>query len=233
MALDLLYVIAAMTYGLLGVAISASYGLCPRLRDQPAFHAFTALLIVLALVLVSAAATLEFSRFAAVHKGTQFFLFLAAGLCYVPATVFLVIHYSETVLERITCPGSRREPGRAPLREKEQWHRIQGLLELLAKEPSDSVAREKLADLYAHMGFVDSAVYEYRKAAEWLERGYAHGHVLYKAARLMVDRKSDIGAAVILLRRIIRLYPKSWFASWARRVLNHHEAHRDSTVDPR
>jgi tetratricopeptide (TPR) repeat protein len=85
--------------------------------------------------------------------------------------------------------------------------------------------RERLGDLYLRMGFFDSAVYEYQKAAEWVERGYAHGHLLYKAAWVLVERKKKTEAALILLRRIIRLYPKSYFAAYARRVLNHFEAH--------
>ena len=98
-------------------------------------------------------------------------------------------------------------------------------MEALASEPSNAGMHERLGDIYASMGFYESAVYEYRKAADWLGRGYSQGHMLYKAAHLLVEKRRDIPAAILLLRRIVRLYPKSYFASYARRIINHYEAH--------
>ena len=110
------------------------------------------------------------------------------------------------------------------------WERIQNHMEALADDPTNVAAHERLGDIYASMGLHESAVYEYRKAAEWVGRGYAQGHMLYKAAHILVEKKRDIPAALILLRRIVRLYPKSYFASYARRVINHYEAHADEAI---
>jgi tetratricopeptide (TPR) repeat protein len=220
-----LYIVVATIYGLLGAALSASYSLSPRLREAPAYHAITAILMLGASALAVLNADLDFQRLAAFHSGARFFLFFGASLAYVPAVLFLALHYADWLLERILSPGSRKSPPpRFPPDAEAEWRLVQTYLEGLAAEPSDSGLREKLADLYAHMGFHDSAAYEYQKAAEWLERGYAHSHLLYKAANVLVERKGQTESAVILLRRIVRLYPKSYFAAYARRVLSAYEA---------
>lgn len=220
-----LYLFLATVYGLLGAVLSASYALSPRLREAPAYHAVTGFLMLAASGLAVVGADIDFQRLAAFHFGARFFLFFAASLAYVPAAMFLILHYADLLLDRILSPGSRRPPPPSyPPDPQEQWHRVQAYLEGLAADPSDSGLRERLADLYAHMGFHDSAAYEYQKAAEWLERGYAHGHLLYKAACVLVERKRRTESAVILLRRIVRLYPKSYFAAYARRVLGAYEA---------
>ncbi len=58
-----------------------------------------------------------------------------------------------------------------------------------------------------------------------METGYAQGNVLYKAGRTLVEKKKDIPSAMAILHRIVRVYPRSFFASYSRRVINHHEAH--------
>ena len=85
--------------------------------------------------------------------------------------------------------------------------------------------RLRLAKIYSHLGYYTSSAYEYSKAAEWLPNGYAHSQVLYKAAYILVEKKGDATRAMTILRRIVRLYPKSYFASYARRIINRYEAH--------
>src|SRR5262249_40369313 len=161
----------------------------------------------------------------------KFFLFLGASFCYVPVVVYLLLHYWQLLLDRITSPGSRRRsPEHCGSRytsraskdpeenQAEKWERIQAQMELLSADPTNVAAHERLGDIYVSMGFHESALYEYKKAADWLGRGYAQSHMLYKAAHILVEKKKDIPAALILLRRIVRLYPKSCFASYARRV---------------
>ena len=46
---------------------------------------------------------------------------------------------------------------------------------------------------------------------------------------MLVERKKATEGAVIILRRIVRLYPKSYFAAYSRRILNHYEAHLEVT----
>ena len=137
------------------------------------------------------------------------------------------------MLEKITSPGSTAPQPREPRGASEQWQAIRSYLEALAVDPSNAGIHEKLGDLYARLGHWDAAAYEYRKAAEWLDRGYAQGHVLYKTARILIEKKDDVTGAIILLRRIVRLYPRSWFASYARRVLSHWEARQERQDEPK
>lgn len=221
-----LYVAAAMAYGLLGIALSLSYYLSPRLRESAAFHILTVGVFLIASVVATVGTKVEFDRLRAFHFGAQFFIFLGASLCYLPAALYLALYYLEMFLERIMLPASRQETSRRPQTQAEQWDLIQSCLERLTRDPTDSAVRHRLADLYAHLGFAESAAYEYQKTAKWLDRGYAHSLVLYKAARILVESGKGPSRAVIILRRIIRLYPRSCFAAYARRILSHYEAHR-------
>ncbi len=220
-----LYLLVAVAYGLIGAVLSSVYYFAPRLRAEPVFHLLTVLVMLLAGLVLALGIVTEFDSLAAFHRGAQFFLFFGATLFYVPVVVYLLLHYWEMLLERITSPGSRKEPPRAPQTQREQWERIHACLEALAADPTCAPAHERLGDLYTGMGFYDSAVYQYRKAADWMETGYAQAHVLYKATRILAERKADIAAALPLLRRIVRIYPRSYFAAYARRIISHYEAH--------
>lgn len=259
-----------MAYGLLGAVLSGIYYFCPRLREEPFLHLVTGLVLLVLMVLIPVATSMllqptglrsgGFKSIEAYEFSLNFFLFLGASITYVPVIVFLLLHYWQVLLERITSPASRGRPSRrrnafgglgslrglsstgvdseyddlkdgdSKASEAEKWERIQSNMEILTADPTNVAAHERLGDIYASMGFPESAVYEYRKAADWLGRGYAQGHMLYKAAHLLVEKKGDIPAALILLRRIVRLYPKSYFASYARRVINHYEAHADEAI---
>jgi len=225
MAAAYLYPILAIVYALCGVACSAPYFFCPRLREEPLFHLATAVGTLFSFSIATLGASLDFGSNAAFHFGAQFFLFLGGSLCYVPAMVYLVLHYSERLVENLTAPELDERDGKDNLTSEQAWVRVQACLESLAMDPANPTTHEQLGDLYNRMGFWDSAVYQYRKAAEWLERGYAQAHLLYKAAYVIVEKRQDTRGAVILLRQIVRLYPKSFFAAYSRRVLNHYEAH--------
>lgn len=220
-----LYVLVAAIYGLLGAFLSAVYYFAPRLRAEPMFHCLTGMVLLLAGFVAALGSTIEFENLRAFHRGAQFFLFFGASMFYVPVAVYLIVHYCGVLLEKITSPGSRQEPPGAPLTGKQEWQRIQTCLEALAMDPTSSTAHERLGDLYASMGFLDSAVYQYRKAADWIETGYGHSQLLYKAGRILVEKKKDPASAIALLRRVVKLYPRSYFASYARRVINQFEAH--------
>ena len=223
-----LYLLVAMAYALVGAALGAVYCSAGRLREEPGFHLVTLFVILLAAqvaVLGSTNPSQERIEFEFMHAGTRFFVFVGASLLYVPTIVFLILHYWELLVDRILHPGSRKAPPRGPRTEREYWEQIQIHLETLTADPTNPLAHERLGDLYANMGFLDSAVFEYRKAAEWCHRGYAQGNLLYKAAHVLVEKKKDVPAALGLLRRIVRLYPKSCFAAYSRRIINRYEAH--------
>ena len=107
----------------------------------------------------------------------------------------------------------------------EEWRVVESCLRTLATRPLDSRARECLAGAYRRLGAVDAAIGEYRKAADCSERGYAQARLLYKAAWLQVELQQDAARALQSLRRLVRLYPRSYFASYARRVINRNDAH--------
>jgi hypothetical protein len=218
------YLWVATSHALLGCALSVIYYLSPRAREESVVHLLTALVMVFGTGIALFAARSDLGGFSAYDAGAQFFLFLGACLCHAPVAIFILLHHVEVLLEAMTSPGSRKGPPRAPRGVREEWQRIRGHLETLALDPTDVAAHERLGDIYARMGHFDAAVYQYLKAAEWLERGHLHAQLLYKAARITVERKRDTRGALIVLRRIVRLYPKSCFAGYARRILNHHEA---------
>jgi tetratricopeptide (TPR) repeat protein len=99
-------------------------------------------------------------------------------------------------------------------------------MEALGKNPIHPFHRRELAETYLRLGMTTSALSEFQKAASCLEQGYEHAYLLFKTAHLMVDEIGDIPSALPTLRRIVRLYPKSYFAAYARRIINHHEAHQ-------
>ena len=221
------YLLVAMSYAFLGCALSTIYYVSPRAREEFVIHLLTMLVMVFATGMALFTARADSGN--AFDAGTRFFLFLGACLCHAPVAIYIILHYGDALLEAMTSPGSRKGPPRPPEGVREEWRRIQGHLEALAVDPSDVGAHERLGDIYGRMGHFDAAVYQYLKAAEWLERGHTQAQILYKAARIIVERKKDTRGALILLRRIVRLYPKSCFAGYARRVLSHYEAREQRT----
>ncbi|MGQ9588941.1 MAG: hypothetical protein ACUVYA_01460 [Planctomycetota bacterium] len=220
----------ATGYALVGAALSLAYRASPRLREEPVFHGITVFL-ALACLAIAVATEAEAVRENLTRAATRFVVFFAASLFYVPALVFLALRYSELALERMMSAGSRKPPPRRAATQREEWQKIQKCLRALACDPTDARAREDLGDLYARLGFFDSAAYEYQKAARWVPRGYAHGLLLYKAAWILVERKRRVDSAVSVLRKIVSLYPKSFFAAYSRRVLNGYESRSGTPLD--
>ena len=159
------------------------------------------------------------------YRSLEGLLFLAASLCYLPLLVYILVFQWNVLIERLTTPGQRRE-AKAPQRSsKEEWATVERLLGALSLNPLDSQRRRQLADTYVRLDLTQSAIGEFRKAIECIDRGYEQAYLLYKTAHLLADVQENIPAAVPLCRRIIRLYPKSYFAAYARRVVSHYEAH--------
>ena len=220
------YFLVAASYALVGIALSALYYFSSKARDEPVVHLVTFPLICIATGLAVVSTSVELRTSGYYQRGMHGYTLLLASLFHVPVIVFLILHYWEALIERVTSAPRGAGNGKAPLPrgEKQTWLAIKARLEALASNPGDVRAREELGDLYSSLGHHESASFEYRKAADWLDRGYAQSYLLYKAAHLLVEKKGEPGSAVILLRRIIRLYPKSCFAAYARRILNRYEA---------
>ncbi len=217
--------LVAIAYALFGGTLSAFYIHCERLRREPPVHVLTLILTFFATALTALALSSDVYH-SILSGGARFFAFLGAALCYVPCFIFLGVHYSGIILQRILVPGSRAAAPETPRTPKEWWDLLRATLDGLSEEPNNVRLRLRLASIYRRLGYHDSAAYEYSKAAKWIGRGYAHGHVLYKAAYTLAEEKGDLSKAVPILRRIVRLYPKSYFAAYARRVINRYDAHR-------
>ncbi len=245
------FALVAIAYALFGGSLSAFYIYCERLRREPPVHILTVVLTFFATLLTVLALSFDAETIGIVEKsgeqgvdleawvvrvlsdavgvlsgGVRLFAFLVAALFYVPCFVFLGVHYSGLALDRILVPGTRGARPDAPQTPKEWWDLLRGTLERLSEEPNNVRLRLRVAGIYRRLGYYDSAAYEYNKASEWIGRGYAHSHVLYKAAYTLAEQKHDLARALPILRRIVRLYPKSYFASYARRVISRYDAHR-------
>jgi len=218
------YFLVAASYALLGIALSALYYFSSKARDEPVVHLLTFPLICLSTGLAVVSTSVELQTSGYYQRGMWGYALLAASLFHTPVIVFLILHYWEVLIARVTSAPRGAGKGKGPRGEKQIWLAIKARLEVLASKPGDVRAREELGNLYATLGHHESAAFEYRKAADWLDKGYAQSYLLYKAAHILIEKKGDVDSAVILLRRIVRLYPKSCFAAYARRILNRHEA---------
>ena len=98
-------------------------------------------------------------------------------------------------------------------------------LEEVQKHPTHPTLRSQLIDLYLGLGETDSALYHAYALVEMLPRGHAHGFALYRLSQIIAERQKQLPQAQPYLRRIIRLYPRSFFASYARRLVNQYEAY--------
>lgn len=218
------YLLAVFLYALFGATLSAFYLCCERLRREPVLHLVSLFAAFVASVW-GASTTLSRNPESISENGIRFFAFLLGTLFYVPYVVFLGVHYWGIVVDRIMSPGNRSARTLAsPRTSREWWGLLHVTITELKEKPHDVRLRLRLAKTYEQLGYFTSAAHEYARVAEWLPNGYAHSHVLYKAGHLLVEKSDDVDRALPILRRVVRLYPKSYFASYARRVINRYEA---------
>jgi tetratricopeptide (TPR) repeat protein len=110
----------------------------------------------------------------------------------------------------------------------EEWKLVEEHLRHLAEKPLNARRREALADSYLRLGVLDSAISEYRKAADSLDSGPEQARLMYRAIYICVERRMSVKNALPLLRRLVRLYPRSYYAAYARRILNRYEAYESA-----
>ena len=225
------YVIACSVYAVLGICTAWVFRSSRTIREHP-WCQFSALLMsflaaIPALVVSSRELYMEF------HLGFQGFLFLASALCHVPVWIYIAVFHSGR-LAGIFFPaftGSRLAgvPS-GELSPMKEWKLVEEHLRQLANNPLDARRRESLADSYLRLGTLDSAISEYRKAADSLDSGPEQARLLYRAAYVCVERRMSVKKALPLLRRLVRLYPRSYYAAYARRILNRYEAYEAAGV---
>ncbi len=222
----------AVIYSFVGLMLSCIYLYSERLRSAKWFHLVTLFVVFVATSLATSGASSEHNQLTIDEYGRAFFVFSVAILFYVPVLVFLAIHYWDLLLNRLFFPSAEPEVIEPPATMKEWWQLLYRTLDVLKDRPSDVRLRLRVAHIYQQLGYYDAAAYEFLRASEWLPRGYSHGHVLYKAAYILVEKRHEVPRALPVLRRLIRLYPKSYFASYARRIVNRHESHEQPSNGP-
>ena len=82
-------------------------------------------------------------------------------------------------------------------------------------------------ELHLRLGDYQSALYQGYVLVDLLPAGPTQALLLYRISRVLVERLGNLAGAQPHLRRLIRLYPKTFFASYARRLVNHYEAYAD------
>lgn len=229
---DSTFLLAAAAWAVMGLVLSAAFYRWKSSSEAPRLQ-----LLAVGLSLGCGAPLLvteTVSSGAELHLrvGSESFVFLAASLCHLPLIVHVALCHWNRILEAAMSPG--RKDGRRGRRPslREEWKTIRTQLENLARRPLDVRSRSRLAEAYLRLDMVDPAIGELRRVVECTDRGYEQANVLYKIARLLADRKNDLPAALPVLRRIIRVYPRSYFAAYARRVVNHVEARQASGQKP-
>ena len=226
------YVYATAGYALVGVILGIFLWVATGLRES-AWVQLVAVAISLGAALPAlAVSTVDGVHFQEYHASFQGFLFFAAGMCHLPVFLYVAIHHWGKLVERLTCAKLSEPPGEPLASVREEWQAARRHLEALARSPLDYRRREALARSYLSMGALAAAIREYGKAAESVDSGYDHARLLYKTSHLLVETKKTVDPALPLLRRIVRLYPRSYFAAYARRVISRHEAFESAGASP-
>lgn len=226
MRVDPLFLLSTAIFALLGLLLGLFLWHHPRIRENGWVQASAAAGVSAAAALVLSLSAPCSSQISAHRAGAEAFIFFAASLPYLPLLVYIGVFQFGRLIEHVTSPGRADDPRRKRTPSlKEEWNEIQVHLEALSRHPIDPHHRRRLAECYLRLGLIDSAIAELRKAISCTDRGYDHAYVIFKAAHLIADGKQDVPGALPLLRRLVRLYPKSYFAAYARRIINQHEAH--------
>ena len=100
----------------------------------------------------------------------------------------------------------------------------------MRRNPTDPTLRRELVELYLSRGEGTASLYHGYALVEMLPFGHAHAFALYRLTQILVDHLGQLEAAQPYLRRLIRTYPRSYFASYARRLVNQYEAYADRDV---
>lgn len=219
------YVIACSVYAVAGICTAAAFHSSRTIRENP-WCQVSALLLSFAMALPALAVSGRES-FAEFHLGFQGFLFLGTSLCHVPVWIYIILFHSG----RLVASFNKRrvvETAEKELTPVEEWKLVEEHLRHLAEKPLNARRREALADSYLRLGALDSAISEYRKAADSLDSGPEQARLMYRAIYICVERRMSVKNALPLLRRLVRLYPRSYYAAYARRILNRYEAYESA-----
>ena len=219
------YVIACSVYAVAGICIAVVFRSSRTLRENSWCQA-AALLLSFAMALPALVVSAKES-FAELHLGLQGFLFLAASLCHAPVWIYIVLFHSGRLVASFN-KTRMVESAEKELTPVEEWRLVEEHLRHLGGNPLNARRREALADSYLRLGALDSAISEYRKAADSLDSGPEQARLMYRAIYICVERRMSVKNALPLLRRLVRIYPRSYYAAYARRILNRYEAYESA-----
>ena len=230
-----IFPIAAIVYGLTGCLLAVGFVRSPDGRRSGAVQcAATATSLLGGAGLIGLSTQLRLGEsiasgdpWSSYNWAVQAYQMFAAGLCHLPTLIYVAVQQGGRWLDFLMGSASppAAAPSQRPLTTREEHRLIESCLEQLARKPLDYRARERLAASYRRLGQTDAAIRQYQRAADSVDSGYDHCRLLYKTVWLMVEEAGQTRAALPWLRRLVRLYGKSYFAAYARRVLNHYEAH--------
>ncbi|MEE8142171.1 MAG: hypothetical protein V3T77_03655 [Planctomycetota bacterium] len=237
-SLEILYLVTLLSF-INGGTLSMLFACYPRLRQHWGARWIT--LIYLSACVVFYAGFLPTEDTA---RTTTYWFFLVAMSGYLPVASYILSALVATVLDA-TLP--RAQAGR-DFRRQASWRRrflratrfgfrklldaklLEAKLAELHSRPTNTRLRRELIDLYMKVGDYEQALYHAYMHVELLPRGHSHGFALYRLCQMLVDRLGRLDAAQPYLRRILRTYPRSFFASYARRLINQYEAYADREV---
>ena len=219
------YVIACSVYAAAGFCTASAFLCSKTLRSNSWAQAGALLLSFVSAIPAVAVSAMEY--YPEFHLSFQGLLFMAASFCHAPVWIYIALFHGS----RLVTSFSRGPAGSAPEKERSreaEWKLVEECLGDLAGNPLDACRREQLADSYLRLGAIDSAISEYRNAADSLDTGPEQARLMYRASYICVERRLSVKNAVPLLRRMVRLYPRSYYAAYARRILNRYEAYESA-----
>lgn len=156
--------------------------------------------------------------------------FSVAGLLgYFLIGSYLGLRATADALETLSTRLPRQRSGSRILRpSRAGYQRL--LLERerdLQYRPTDPQLRKEVLEILLELRDYPLARYHAYVLVELLPHGPTHSLALYRLCQILVERMNHLEEAQPHLRRIIRVYPRSFFASYARRLVSQYEAYAD------
>ncbi|MGE3164167.1 MAG: tol-pal system YbgF family protein [Planctomycetota bacterium] len=215
-----------------GALMTFAYICFETLREDPWWKLITVVYLLMCL-----GAYLQQLPDGAVNNPVTYWAYMVAFSGSLPVFLYVSVGAISAALAQLSLGYPAKDPLYS---QRARWHRklrralrrgdlrlLEARLADLGDRPTDPVLRSQLIDLYLGLGDVDGALYHAYALVELLPRGHAHGYALYRLAQILVEQRKRLDAAQPYLRRIIRLYPRSFFASYARRLVNQFEAYAE------
>lgn len=215
-----------------GALLTLAYACFETLRRDPWLK-----LVSVVYLLVCLAAFVQQLPSGLTYQPITYWAYMMAVSGSLPVFVYVSAGAISFAIERLSLHSHSADPRQS---HRARWQRKlrralrRGdfrLLEQKQKEvearPTDANLRSQLIDLYLGLGDADGAMYHAYVMIELLPRGHAHAYALYRLSQILAERRNRLDAAQPYLRRIIRLYPRSFFASYARRLVNQYEAYAE------